>query len=94
MEKNKKLNEIDEKTWNSIIYEEKPIHKPIPKPPPKPKPKDNPIIGYKVICHGGTNKTKTNEKIKYNNRNYTIYKGPRGGKYILVQDKFININHL
>lgn len=64
------------------------------KEPDKIIPKQRKIIGYRVNCYGGTNKTKTNEKFQYNKKNYIIYLGSRGGRYIQVNNVFKNINHL
>ena len=48
----------------------------------------------KVECHGGGKKTKTNEKFEYKKKKYTIYKGSRNGKYILINNTYKNIIYL
>lgn len=37
-------------------------------------------------------KKKTNEKVTYKGKERVVYVGPRGGKYVLMNKKYISIN--
>lgn len=48
------------------------------------------------VTVGGKNNVKklTQKKVKYNNKFYNVYKGPKGGEYIKSNNKFINIKNI